>query len=59
MLAGPGEPVSGPLLVELRKLNILVTTQGRASYPHAVHGDPCPAGDAQCPSLYGCFTSRK
>lgn len=44
VLAGPGEPASRPLLVELMKLSLLVTTQSLASYPHAVHGDPAHPG---------------
>ena len=33
VLAGPGEPASRPLLVELMKLSLPVTTQSLDSYP--------------------------
>lgn len=62
VLAGPGEPASRPLLVELMKLSLPVTTQSLDSYPPppaVVHGDPCTPGDPRGPSLGGCFTSRK
>lgn len=44
VLAGPGEPASQPLLVELMKLSLPVTTQSLARYPHAVHGDAAHPG---------------
>lgn len=44
MLAGPGEPVSGPLLVELRKLNLPVTIRDRPATPTWFMGIPAQLG---------------
>lgn len=42
VLAGPGEPASRPLLVELMKLSLPETTQSLDSYPPPRHGSRGP-----------------